>query len=94
MTVEKNYVIKGPRTPLKKLQKMQFSSIHPRTFITTATIFSTFSYLGNDFENNFERKTYALCSVLGPSVTDNNTQDFATMITMILGSAGYGMVRF
>ena len=44
---------KVPRTLQLKLQKKSLSSIHTTTFFTTAKIFSTVLYMGNDFHNDF-----------------------------------------
>ena len=58
-------LLEGRHTRHTKLQKMQLSSIHTTTFFTTATIFSTVLYMGNDFLNDFFNENFCsfVCSV-------------------------------
>ena len=44
---------KGPRTLQLKLQKNRYHPYTLQLFFTTATIFATVLYMGNDFHNDF-----------------------------------------
>ena len=48
--------LKGPRTLQLKLQKSSYRPYTLQLFFTTAKIFSTVSYMGNDFHNDFFEK--------------------------------------
>ena len=51
--VKITYFIIGPRTLQLKLQKSRYRPYTLQLFFTTAKIFSTVLYIGNDFYNNF-----------------------------------------
>ena len=50
------FSVKGPRTLQLKLQKSRHCPYTLQLFFTTAKIFSTILYMGNDFHNDFFAK--------------------------------------